>query len=73
MEREPVEGPSGRARKSRLVNRVDEGVGCPLFFFKEDGRSNGTTSFALCSSLPGSPRLASIVAAKVSRFSYFSS
>lgn len=52
MEREAVKGPSGRARKSRLVNRVDEGVGCPLFFFKEDGRSNGTTSFALCSSLP---------------------
>lgn len=34
------EGPSDRARKSRLVNRVETGVGCPLlfFFFKEDGR-----------------------------------
>lgn len=72
MEREAVKGPSGRARKSRLVNRVDERVGCLLFFFKEDGRSNGTHHLVcLVLVASGSPRLASIVAAKVSRFSYF--
>lgn len=48
------EGPSDRARKSRLVNRVETGVGCPLlFFFFQRGRARSKcTSFALCSSLP---------------------
>lgn len=42
------EGPSDRARKSRLVNRVETGVGCPLLFFFFSKRTGAIEMHLVC-------------------------